>query len=1210
MFNSTRDLLPKWWIWVPEHRRYSHPLRFIPTPSAKELGTTFLTGIGIAYVTTIRNWHSETVDKALVSRNSVPGPKFPPERVSDSLDYAIHRQSPHAVLPNHSNRKSCSTRREISSPEPTRRAAQSQRLEVVFNSTRDLLPRSWIWVPEHRRYSHPLRFIHTPSAKELVITFRTGIGITYVTTIRNQHSETVDKALVSRNSIPGPKSPPERVSDSLDYKIRWQSPYAEPPNHCDRKSCSTRREISSPGRGYGSDSLDYAIRWRSHMRSRPVTAIGGRVQLYARSPPQVVDMEPIGGAAQSQRSEVVFNSTRDLLPRSWIWVPEHRRYSHPLRFIPTPSAKELGITFRTGIGIAYVTTIRNRHSETVDKALVSRNSIPGPKSPPERVSDSLDYAIHWQSPYAEPPSHSDRRSCSTRREISIPAKELGITFRTGIGIAYVTTIRNRHSETVDMALVSRISDLGPKSPPERRLPRLRDSLAEPTRGAAQSQRSEVVFNSTRDLLPRSWIWVPEHRRYSHPLRFIPTPSAKELGITFRTGIGIAYVTTIRNRHSETVDMALVSRISDLGPKSPPERRLPRLRDSLAEPTRVAAQSQRSEVVFNSTRDLLPRSWIWVPEHRRYSHPLRFIQTPSAKELGITFRTGIGIAYVTTIRNRHSETEDKALVSRNSDLGPKSRPERVSDSLDYAICWQSPHAEPPSHSDRKLCSTRCEISSPGRGYGCPNIADIVTPSEPLRGTTQSQRSEVVFNSTRDLHPESWIWVPKHRRYSHSLRFIPTPSAKELGITFRKGIGIAYMTTIRNRHSETVDKALVLRNSSRLPRLRDSLAEPTRGAAQSQRSEVVFNSTRDLHPRPWIWVPEHLRYSHPLWFIPTPSAKELGITFRTGIGIAYVTSIRNRHSETVDKALISSDSLDYAIRWQSPYAEPPSHSDRKSCSTQHEISSPGSGYGCPNIADIVTTIRNRHSETVDKALVSRNSVPGPKSPPERVSDSLDYAIRWQIPHAKPPSHSDRKSCSTRREISSPGHGYGCPNIADIVTPSAKELGTTFRPGIGIAYVTTIRNRHSKTVDKALVSQNSVLGGKFPPERVYYYTDCHTLRSDVDIYSPGGRNHPRGPNSESALRPGCSDSLDYAIRWRSPHAEPPSHSDRKSCSTRREISSPEKELGITFRAGIGIAYVTTIRNRHSEMVDKALVSQNSVMGPKFPPERVYQYTDCRTL
>ncbi|MQM15215.1 hypothetical protein Taro_048157 [Colocasia esculenta] len=76
---------------------------------------------------------------------------------------------------------------------------------------------------------------------------------------------------------------------------------------------------------------------------------------------------------------------RDLLPRSWIWVPEHRRYSHPLRFIPTPSAKELGRTFRTGIRIAYVTTIRNRHSETVDKELVLRNSVLGPKFSPEHV---------------------------------------------------------------------------------------------------------------------------------------------------------------------------------------------------------------------------------------------------------------------------------------------------------------------------------------------------------------------------------------------------------------------------------------------------------------------------------------------------------------------------------------------------------------------------------------------------------------------------------------------------------------------------------------------------------------------------------------------------------------------------------------------------------------------------------------------------------
>ncbi|MQL98537.1 hypothetical protein Taro_031251, partial [Colocasia esculenta] len=176
-------------------------------------------------------------------------------------------------------------------------------------------------------------------------------------------------------------------------------------------------------------------------------------------------------------------------------------------------------------------------------------------------------------------------------------------------------------------------------------------------------------------------------------------------------------------------------------------RLPRLHESLAEPTRGAVQSQRSEVVFNSMRDLLPSS----------------------------------------------------------------------DSLDYANRWRSPHAELPSHSDRRSCSTRREISSPGRGYGCPNIADIQLPrlrellAEPTCGAAQSQQSEVGFNSMRDILLRSWIWVPEHRRYGHPLQFIPTPSAKELGITFRTGIRIAYVTTIQNRHSETVERALVSRNS---------------------------------------------------------------------------------------------------------------------------------------------------------------------------------------------------------------------------------------------------------------------------------------------------------------------------------------------------------------------------------------------------------------
>ncbi|MQM22080.1 hypothetical protein Taro_055130, partial [Colocasia esculenta] len=165
----------------------------------------------------------------------------------------------------------------------------------------------------------------------------------------------------------------------------------------------------------------------------------------------------------------------------------------------------------------------------------------------------------------------------------------------------------------------------------------------------------------------------------------------------------------------------------------------------------------------------------------------------------------------------------------------------------------------------------------------------------------------------------------------------------------------------------------------------------------------------------------------------------------------------------------DSLDYANRWRSPYAEPPSHYDRKSFPVRHPNSSPGArsraadliayghrfaqtGITFRSLLGIAykTPIRNRHSEAFDAPLlpqairchfgVEKPSFRTPKLrfqptiTPIPCSDSLDYANRWRSPHAEPPNHSDRKSCSTRREISSRGRGYGCPNIADIVTPSS--------------------------------------------------------------------------------------------------------------------------------------------------------------------------------
>ncbi|MQL87275.1 hypothetical protein Taro_019821, partial [Colocasia esculenta] len=267
---------------------------------------------------------------------------------------------------------------------------------------------------------------------------------------------------------------------------------------------------------------------------------------------------------------------------------------------------------------------------------------------------------------------------------------------------------------------------------------------------------------------------------------------------------------------------------------------------------------------------------------------------------------------------------------------------------------------------------------------------------------------------------------------------TPTTVPSGRTrifIRPEVGTAREAPIQNWHFDP-----------RLPRLRESLAEPTRGAAQSQRSEVVFNSTRDLLP--------------------------------------------------------SSDSLDYANRWRSPHVEPPSHSDRKSCSTRREICSAGRGYGCPNIADIVTPpvysypfserighnfphghrncLCDRNSESALRdgrkcagfaefrsgakippgacVLVHRLLYPPvgrgylfargseqPARPQFRIgtstrSDSLDYANRWRSPHAEPPNHIDRKSCSTRCEICYPGREYGCPNIVDIVTTSVATPSIT--------------------------------------------------------------------------------------------------------------------------------------------------------------------------
>ncbi|MQL78336.1 hypothetical protein Taro_010759 [Colocasia esculenta] len=72
------------------------------------------------------------------------------------------------------------------------------------------------------------------------------------------------------------------------------------------------------------------------------------------------------------------------------------------------------------------------------------------------------------------------------------------------------------------------------------------------------------------------------------------------------------------------------------------------------------------------------------------------------------------------------------------------------------------------------------------------------------------------------------------------------------------------------------------------------------------------------------------------------------------------------------------------------------------------------------------------------------------------------------------------------------------------------------------------------------------------------------------------------------GSSDSLNYANRWQSTHTDPACHGDRKSCSTRREISTPAVPFDrtqISVRPGVETSCEAPIRNRHFDPVAKRL-------------------------
>ncbi|MQM16008.1 hypothetical protein Taro_048961 [Colocasia esculenta] len=134
-----------------------------------------------------------------------------------------------------------------------------------------------------------------------------------------------------------------------------------------------------------------------------------------------------------------------------------------------------------------------------------------------------------------------------------------------------------------------------------------------------------------------------------------------------------------------------------------------------------------------------------------------------------------------------------------------------------------------------------------------------------------------------------------------------------------------------------------------------------------------------PGAWSRAADVIAYGHPF--------AQLGITFRSVMRIAYKTPIRNRHSEAPVAPIFP-----------------------KAISCHFGVEKP--------------------SFRTTKLQFWLTIFPIPRF--SYSSTSLDYANRWRCQHMESTYHDDRKSCSTRLEITTPSRGYRCTNIADIVTP----------------------------------------------------------------------------------------------------------------------------------------------------------------------------------
>ncbi|MQM18505.1 hypothetical protein Taro_051501 [Colocasia esculenta] len=95
------------------------------------------------------------------------------------------------------------------------------------------------------------------------------------------------------------------------------------------------------------------------------------------------------------------------------------------------------------IATARESPIQNRHVDPVGTRSDSLRISPFPRFSSSNVF--LDYVNPRRGNRTGSACDGDRKLCSTRRENSSPG---------GIGIAYMTTIRNRHTVTVNRTPVS------------------------------------------------------------------------------------------------------------------------------------------------------------------------------------------------------------------------------------------------------------------------------------------------------------------------------------------------------------------------------------------------------------------------------------------------------------------------------------------------------------------------------------------------------------------------------------------------------------------------------------------------------------------------------------------------------------------------------------------------------------------------------------